>query len=150
MCCQLFRKGECWIFWWETFGQIIVFLKAFYSILRSEWHFQKKIFPTSYPWQHALHVVYRRTCNTVIGIQLWALNTEVFIFSFCGKNISWNGEKQANLFPRIIAVRPKVFPFGVIRANLKTDYRCKLRKIENKLGSSGVSAHKKHELSEEQ
>ena len=57
-----------------------------------------------------------------------------------------NGEKQAYLFPRIIAIRPKVFPLS---RKGKTDYRCKLCKKDNHLGSSGVGVLKKHELSEE-
>ena len=49
--------------------------------------FSKNIFPACYPWQHPLHVVYHWTCNTVIDIPLWALNTEIVIFKFCSRKI---------------------------------------------------------------
>ena len=42
-----------------------------------------------------------------------------------------------------------IYSVWVKKAKLETEYRCKLCKKENKLGSSGVGALKKHEKSVE-
>ena len=58
-------------------------------------------------------------------------------------------KNKQTYFKESLLSQPK-YSHWVRRANFKTDYRYKPCKKENKLGSIGVVALKKHDISEEQ